>query len=227
MLGAIFSWAALRWLLILVYVPACIGLIAIVLLQKGKGTGFAGAFGIGGGSDAVFGPRASRSLPVRLTYTFATIFIVLALTLSFLEDKIVRGDAPELVSEEAVVESGLMDEGLGSAYSGADAEGVEGDAEAAPAEETAPVEEADPTEETAPDAEGAPADGTVAPEAEGTEAADSGIDAAEETPEATDETVAPVTDETVAPVTDEAADAAPVNEDAAAAPSEPSEQTEN
>lgn len=150
MLGAIFSWAALRWLLILVYVPACIGLIAIVLLQKGKGTGFAGAFGIGGGSDAVFGPRASRSLPVRLTYTFATIFIVLALTLSFLEDKIVRGDAPELVSEEAVVESGLLDEGLGSAYSGEDTEGVEGDADAAPAEETAPAEEAAPTEATAP-----------------------------------------------------------------------------
>ncbi len=223
MLGAIFSWAALRWLLILVYVPACIGLIAIVLLQKGKGTGFAGAFGIGGGSDAVFGPRASRSLPVRLTYTFATIFIVLALTLSFLEDKIVRGDAPELVSDEAVVESGLLDEGLGSAYSDEDADGVEGDAEAAPTEETAPVEEtapdaegapveeAAPTEETAPVEEGAPT--------EGTEAADSGIDASEETPEATDETVAPVTDE--------AGDAAPVNEDAAAAPSEPSEQTEN
>ncbi len=225
MLGAIFSWAALRWLLILVYVPACNGLIAIVLLQKGKGTGFAGAFGIGGGSDAVFGPRASRSLPVRLTYTFATIFIVLALTLSFLEDKIVRGDAPELVSEEAVVESGLLDEGLGSAYSGEDAEGVAGDAETAPAEDAAPAEDVAPAEETAPaegtapDAEGAPADATVAPEAEGTEAADSGIDAADETPEATDETVAPVTDE--------AADAPPANEDAAAAPPEPSEQTEN
>lgn len=222
MLGAIFSWAALRWLLILVYVPACIGLIAIVLLQKGKGTGFAGAFGIGGGSDAVFGPRASRSLPVRLTYTFATIFIVLALTLSFLEDKIVRGDAPELVAEEAVVESGLLDEGLGSAYSDEDAEGVEGDAETAPAEdapaeETAPVEEAAPIEETVRVEEAAPVE-DAAP-VEGTEAADSGIDAAEETPEATDETVAPVTDE--------AADAPPADEDAAAAPSEPSEQTED
>ena len=81
MLDAIFSWNTLWWLLILLYVPVCIGLIAVVLLQKGKGVGFAGAFGIGPGSDTVFGPRASRSLPAKLTTIMAVAFMVLALIL--------------------------------------------------------------------------------------------------------------------------------------------------
>ena len=57
MLDAIFSWNTLWVLLLVLYIPSCVGLIIIVLLQKGKGTGFAGAFGIGPGSDTVFGPR--------------------------------------------------------------------------------------------------------------------------------------------------------------------------
>lgn len=192
MLGAIFSWAALRWLLIIVYVPACVGLIAIVLLQKGKGTGFAGAFGIGPGSDAVFGPRASRSLPVKLTYIFASIFIVLALTLSFLEDKIVRGDAPQLVTDEAAVESSLIDEGLGSAYSDEEPAAAAPVGEGGPAE-TAPVEsgpvEGAPTDPAAAEqTPGAnPSDTPPAVEdvpAEGTETPAAGIDATQDAPSA-------------------------------------------
>ena len=64
MLSAIFSLATLWWLILILYVPACVGLIVIVLLQKGKGVGFAGAFGVGGGSEAIFGPRSSKSLPI-------------------------------------------------------------------------------------------------------------------------------------------------------------------
>ena len=44
-----FSWDTLWYGLLIMYVPACFGLIVIVLLQKGKGTGFAGAFGAGAG----------------------------------------------------------------------------------------------------------------------------------------------------------------------------------
>lgn len=99
MLDAIFSFKTLWYVLIIIYVPACISLIIIVLLQKGKGTGFAGAFGAGGGapgSDTVFGPKAGKSLPVRLTYIGATIFMVIAVAMSMISGKVNTGGAPEL-----------------------------------------------------------------------------------------------------------------------------------
>lgn len=99
MLDAILSFKTLWYVLVIIYVPACISLIIIVLLQKGKGTGFAGAFGAGAGapgSDAVFGPKAGKSLPVRLTYIGATIFMVIAVIMSMISGKVNIGDAPEL-----------------------------------------------------------------------------------------------------------------------------------
>lgn len=101
MLDAIFSFDALWWTLMALYVPACIGLIIIVLLQKGKGTGFAGAFGAGAGpgSDTVFGPRMSQSLPVRMTYIAATLFMLIAVVMSLIAGKVGKGEAPELAQE--------------------------------------------------------------------------------------------------------------------------------
>lgn len=101
MLDYIFSWNTLFWLLMLLYVPACLGLIFIVLLQKGKGVGFAGAFGAGTGAETVFGPRTSRSLPQRITYTMAALFMFLALVLSLISGRVGRGSAPELLDESA------------------------------------------------------------------------------------------------------------------------------
>ena len=98
MLSAIFSIQTLWYLLLLLYVPACVLLIGIVLLQKGKGMGFAGAFG-GGGTEAVFGPRAVRSLPQKITYTMAGLFMFLAMIMSMISGRVGRGDAPALVSE--------------------------------------------------------------------------------------------------------------------------------
>ena len=112
----------LYWFLLILYVPACLGLIVLVLLQKGKGTGFAGAFGAGGGSEAVFGPRASRSLPVRLTYIFATTFMVIALIMSLISGDVGKGNAPDLavVDAAAVSSAGgptaLDDLGLGTGH---------------------------------------------------------------------------------------------------------------
>ena len=85
------------WSLFAVYAVCCIGLIVIVLLQKGKGTGFAGAFGVGAGSDTVFGPRMSKSLPVRLTYIMAALFVALALIMSLMAGRIGKGPAPKKV----------------------------------------------------------------------------------------------------------------------------------
>lgn len=99
MLEAIFSWSTLYYLMMVLYVPACAGLIVVVMLQKGKGTGFAGAFGMGGGTETVFGPRTSRSLPQRLTYGAAAIFLSLAMLMSIIYGRVVQGSAPGLVDE--------------------------------------------------------------------------------------------------------------------------------
>lgn len=104
MLDAIFSWNTVFWLMLVLYVPSCLGLIVIVLLQKGKGVGFAGAFGAGpGGADAVFGPRSSKSLPQKITYTMAGIFMTLSLLMSMLSGNLGSSVAPSLVVDNGEV----------------------------------------------------------------------------------------------------------------------------
>ena len=131
-------WETLWILMLILYIPSCIGLIVIVLLQKGKGTGFAGAFGIGPGSDTVFGPRGSKSLPARLTHVMAAIFMILALAMSMISGRVGKGIAPdkvegpdELGAFGPVSYDGLLDD-LGSGIAGSDV--------AAPPETPAPTE---------------------------------------------------------------------------------------
>ena len=163
MIEAIFSVDALWWLILLLYIPSCIGLIAVVLLQKGKGVGFAGAFGMGGGSEAVFGPRSARSLPQRLTYIMAGVFMLLSLVMSTISGKVGRGAAPDTVDEvEMVGSSGVIDrlfeDESGDAASTA-ADPLAATTTAAPAEAPAVVTAvetaADPTPAEAPAAEDA------------------------------------------------------------------------
>ena len=157
MLSFIFSLDFLWWLILLLYVPACFALIVIVLLQKGKGVGFAGAFGMGGGSDTVFGPRSVKSLPQKLTYTAAGVFMFLALVLSLLSPHVGKGVAPEEEDEQVYMSGTAMDELMGTESS-------------APASESAPEPESAPAvtvateSETPGTAEEAPAEAAPAPE---------------------------------------------------------------
>lgn len=119
MFETILSWDTLWWILIVTYVPACLGLIIIVLLQKGKGTGFAGAFGAGAGpgSETVFGPRAGQTLPVKLTYVAAVVFITISVIMSVVSGKVGKGQAPELFEEDGTtieVITDLDDLGIGT-----------------------------------------------------------------------------------------------------------------
>jgi len=112
MLETIFSVNTLWYLMLLIYIPACAGLIIIVLLQKGKGVGFSGAFGMGGGGDAIFGPRSSRSLPQQMTYAMAGIFMFLALCMSVISGTVNRGASPELTADpgaEVAISSDELD----------------------------------------------------------------------------------------------------------------------
>jgi len=138
MFSSIYGW--LWAICIALYIPACLGLIAVVLLQKGKGVGFAGAFGLGGGgADTVFGPRMSKSLPVKLTYVMAGMFLVLALTMSLLAGRITKGEAPELVETETIDMSEYEEAGIGTA---APPEGEKAPEGAAAVVDDAKVEEA-------------------------------------------------------------------------------------
>jgi preprotein translocase subunit SecG len=139
MLDAIFSWKMVYGLLLSIYVPACLGLIVIVLLQKGKGVGFAGAFGAGpGGADAVFGPRSSKSLPQKITYTMAGIFMTLSLLMSMLSGNLGSSVAPSLVVDSGEVPQNNSSGGISSIddlFNAAPAEAPAAEAPAAPAVE--------------------------------------------------------------------------------------------
>ncbi|HOJ68789.1 MAG TPA: preprotein translocase subunit SecG, partial [Candidatus Hydrogenedentes bacterium] len=100
-------WTVIWWFILIPYLLACVGLIVIVLLQRGKGVGFAGAFGVGSGSDTIFGPRSSKSLPQKITYVSAGLFMGLALVMSMISGRVGRAAAPELVKEEVPTASEL------------------------------------------------------------------------------------------------------------------------
>ncbi|MBE8596561.1 preprotein translocase subunit SecG [Xenorhabdus sp. BG5] len=57
-----------------------IGLIALVLLQQGKGADMGASFGAGA-SNTLFGSSGSSNFMTRMTAVFATLFIVISLIL--------------------------------------------------------------------------------------------------------------------------------------------------
>lgn len=75
--------AFLYYLIIFVHVVACLFLIAVVLLQQGKGQDLASAFG-GGGTQTAFGPRGSATVLSRATTILAGLFMVTSLALSLI-----------------------------------------------------------------------------------------------------------------------------------------------
>jgi preprotein translocase subunit SecG len=72
MLGTIF---------IIIHVILAIGLIALVLLQQGKGSELGSALG-SGASQTLFGSQGSSSFLFKLTLTFAFLFFVNSLWLN-------------------------------------------------------------------------------------------------------------------------------------------------
>ncbi len=64
----------------------CVGIIGLVLLQRGKGADAGAGFGAGA-SGTVFGARGSASFLSRTTAILATLFFVTCLTLAYLGGK--------------------------------------------------------------------------------------------------------------------------------------------
>jgi len=69
--------------LTILHVFVCIFLIAVVLLQRGKGAEIGAVFG-GGGSTTVFGSRGAGSFLSKLTTVAAILFMVTSLSLAYL-----------------------------------------------------------------------------------------------------------------------------------------------
>lgn len=68
----------------IILVIFAVGLIAVVLLQKGKSAGLAGA--ISGGAEHLFGKQKARGLDLflqRLTVVLATGFFILSLVVAY------------------------------------------------------------------------------------------------------------------------------------------------
>jgi len=76
----------LFYLIAFVHVIACLFLIAVVLLQQGKGQDLASAFG-GGGTQTAFGPRGSATVLSRATTILAGLFVITSLSLSIVRPK--------------------------------------------------------------------------------------------------------------------------------------------
>jgi preprotein translocase subunit SecG len=75
----------LRILFHVLLIVVSLGLIAAVLLQKGKSAGLSGA--ITGGAEHLFGKQKARGLDLflqRATMGLATAFIVLSLVVSYI-----------------------------------------------------------------------------------------------------------------------------------------------
>ncbi len=96
--------------LVVLHVVVCIFLIAVVLLQRGKGAEIGAVFG-GGASSTVFGGRGAGNFLTKLTTASAVIFMVTSLTLSYRwgtssDDRLFEEGAPQ----EAPAEESLFEE---------------------------------------------------------------------------------------------------------------------
>jgi preprotein translocase subunit SecG len=72
-------------LLMIIHILACFFLIAVVLLQSGKGAEIGAAFG--GSSQTLFGSRGSASFLSKMTTVVAVVFMLTSLTLAVVTSK--------------------------------------------------------------------------------------------------------------------------------------------
>jgi preprotein translocase subunit SecG len=73
----------MHYVLIVVHVLACFGIIGIVLLQAGKGADIGSAFG-GAGSQAVFGSMGTPTVLGKITTAIAIVFTLTSFSLALL-----------------------------------------------------------------------------------------------------------------------------------------------
>ena len=91
------------------HIIVCLLLIAVVLLQSGKGADLAGAFG-GGGTQTAFGPRGVENTLSRATKYAAILFMITSLGLSIVRTRAqTEGALGDLPSTEDVKKESATD----------------------------------------------------------------------------------------------------------------------
>ena len=86
---------------LIVHTLIALGIIALVLLQRGKGAEAGAAFGAGA-SGTVFGARGSTNFFSRTTAILATAFFATSLTLAYISSQ--RSGSPDSLIEDVAVE---------------------------------------------------------------------------------------------------------------------------
>lgn len=76
-------------IVLLIHVFAAVCIIALVLVQQGKGASVGAAFG-SGASQTVFGSKGSGSFLFRLTMSLAGIFFVTSLAMNYMATRAVK-----------------------------------------------------------------------------------------------------------------------------------------
>jgi preprotein translocase subunit SecG len=94
-------------IVLIIHTFIALGIIALVLLQRGKGADAGAAFGAGA-SGTVFGARGSGSFFSRATAVLATAFFASSLTLAYLSSQ--RSDGPDSLLEGAPVVETTVDD---------------------------------------------------------------------------------------------------------------------
>ncbi len=79
-------------LIMIIHVLAAFCLIALVLVQQGKGATMGAAFG-SGASQTVFGSRGSGSFLLRVTISFVVIFFATSIALNYIASRAVKQSA--------------------------------------------------------------------------------------------------------------------------------------
>jgi len=73
--------------IVILHVLVSLAIIAIVLLQAGKGADIGSAFGGGSGSQAVFGSMGTPTILGKITTTVAVIFMLTSFSLALLSSR--------------------------------------------------------------------------------------------------------------------------------------------
>lgn len=87
-------------LLMAIHLIVCLCLVAVVLVQSGKGGGLAGG-AFGGATQTVFGGRGATDFITRATVILGVLFFVTSLSLAILTSRGTTGGQRSVVSEAA------------------------------------------------------------------------------------------------------------------------------
>lgn len=70
--------------ILILHILVALVLMAVVLMQSGKGKGLAGTFGGGGGNQTLFGGRGAVDFLGKATWVLGALFMLTSLTLAML-----------------------------------------------------------------------------------------------------------------------------------------------